>query len=432
MDCRDVAGKRLLVLGATKASYDLVVNAKEMGIVTIVTDDDPTHPTRAIADEGYLVSTTDFEGLEKLIKEKNIDGVYCGPSEFNIRNLIKLCERTGLPCYTNSEQWERCANKDTFTQFCMEYGVDCPRVFEVDEFSTEEELEKVDYPVIVKPVDRCSSIGISVANDSKELRSACIHAREESVNKRILVEKYIENNGELFGVRYFLRDGEAFPYLLIDTYVADPVKKISLISAVTLAPSVHVDYYLKNMDTKVRAMLKGMGLKNGTVFIQALPFQGKIYFHEMGYRISGGLIYKMTDPLMGINDMKMMIRYALGGEMCTDEELEKVDVTFGGRAGAQLMIPLSAGTIGRIEGLEQARNLPPVVDFIQYYTEGQSVRPDYIGTLQQLFGRFTLVADSKEALLETISAIQEGLKVWSAEGKLMTDLCFDMKRIGKA
>ena len=152
----DVSGKRLLVLGATKATYDLGLNAKEMGVVTLVTDDNPNSITRTIADEDYLISTTDFEGLRNLIREKNVDGVFCGPSEFNIRNLIKLCELEGLPCYATMEQWNKCADKDTFTQFCIMSNVDCPKEYLVDEFSADDVLENVDYPVIVKPVDRCS------------------------------------------------------------------------------------------------------------------------------------------------------------------------------------------------------------------------------------------------------------------------------------
>jgi biotin carboxylase len=424
----NIVKKRLLVLGGTKSTYDLVKVANEMGVITAVTDDDPSHETRRIARENYLVSTANILALQELIREKKFDGVFCGPSEFNIRNLIKVCEATGLPCYTDMNMWNNCANKDVFKQFCTEFGVDCPRGFPVDEFSSDKELSCLDYPVIVKPVDRCSSIGIAVCEDKSSIRKACHEAMEASNCKRIIVEKYIENQGELFGVRYFLKDGEAYPYLMIDTYVADPIQRISLISAVTLAPSKHAQYYMENMDSKVRKMLKAMGLQNGTVFIQALPYKGKIYFHEMGYRLSGGLIFKMIEPLMGINDMKMMIRYALGGEMITEEEIKRLDMNFSGKCGAQLMISLSAGKISKIIGLDEALQMSGVCDFIQYYNVGDIVEDSYIGTLQQLFGRFTLVGDSKEHLKILIDKIQNGISVLDDHGKEMANMKFDMTR----
>lgn len=425
----EVQGKRLLILGATKAAYDLVLIAQKMGIVAIVTDDNPDHPARAIADEDYLVSTADIDGLARLIEEKRIDGVFCGPSEFNIRNLIRVCEKTGLRCYTDMQHWDICGNKDMFKKYCIEYGVDCPEQYNVNEFSSDEEIYKLDYPVIVKPVDRCSSIGIAVVEGPETLRKACRDAREASYCKRIVVEKYIENNGEIFGVRYLLRDGIPYPYLLIDTYVADPINRISLISAVTISPSKYSSYYMNNMDEKVRNMIRGMGLENGTVFFQALPYKGKIYFHEMGFRLSGGLIFKLTEPLMGINDMRMMIRYAVGGEMITDEEIEKIDISLAGRCGGQLMIPMAAGKISRIDGVEDTKENENVCDFLQYYEEGDIVKKDYIGTLQQLFGRYTLVADNQKEMIETIDDLQKRVQVWSDDGQLMTNMPFNLDRL---
>ena len=420
-----VAGKRLLVLGGGTATLDLVKNAKEMGVYTVVTDNLQGGVAKDIADETAFISTTDYDELAALVKEKKIDGVFCGPSEFNIRNLIRFCEKTGLPCYTDMQVWDRCANKDEFKQFCIDNGVDCPKRFDITEDSTDEELDAVDYPVIVKPVDGSSSNGISVSFDKSTLREACRFAMSYSKCGRIIVEKYIENGGALFGARYILLNGEAYPYLLIDTYIAGGG---SLISHFTYTPSKHADYYMKNMDANVRAMLKNMGLKHGTAFFQALPYNGKIYLHEMGYRLSGGMLFKLTQPLMGINDMKMMIRFALGEEMCTAEELEKLDVRQTNKVGAQLNVPLSVGEIGAIKGLEELKAMPCVKDFIQYYHVGDSILPKHIGTLGQHFGRFTLVADSREEIEAAVSRVNAELLISDVNGKRMNEILFDFSR----
>ncbi len=424
----DIQGKKLLVLGGGTATLDLVKNAKEMGAYTVVTDYLEGGVAKEIADETAMVSTTDFDGLKALIAERGVDGVFCGPSEFNIRNLIRLCEETGLPCYTTMELWDRCANKDEFKQYCIDHGVDCPRKYDVDENSTDEELDAVDFPVIVKPVDGSSSNGISVCLDKSSLREACRFAMSYSKCKRIVVEKYIENGGELFGARYILDDGEAYPYLLIDTYIADPIERKSLISHFTYTPSKYADYYMAHMDQAVRNMLKGMGLKNGTAFFQALPYQGKIYFHEMGYRLSGGMLFKFTFPLMGINDMKMMARFALGGPMLTDDEKQKLDVRCGGKFGAQLTVPLNAGTLGTIEGLDECKAIACLQDFIQYYHVGDTVAESAIGTLGQHFGRFTLIAETSEELFDAVKFINRTLFIRDTDGNEMNTIKFDLAR----
>ena len=79
---------------------------------------------------------------------------------------------------------------------------------------------------------------------------------------------------------------------------------------------------------------------------------------------------------MGINDMKMMIRYSLGGVCITSDEVEKIDLSGKGKTGAQLMIPLNAGVVGRVEGLEDTLKIPEVTDFIQYYHVGDEVKPE--------------------------------------------------------
>ncbi len=336
-----------------------------------------------------------------------------------------------MPCYTNMETWDRCAIKDKFTEYCRLFDVDVPEEYVIHDNMTEAELDAIDYPIIVKPVDRCSSIGISVCKSREELSKACQLAMNESNCKRIIAEKYIDNSGELFGVRYFVQDGEAFPYLMIDTYVVDPISRTGLVSGVTITPSKHAEFYMKNLDQKVRTMIKGMGITKGTVFFQALPYQGKIYFYEMGYRLSGGMLYKLTEPLMGINDMKMMIRSALGGVCITEEESARIDLDCNGKCGAQLMIPLNAGTIEKIEGLEEVKSIPMVTDFIQYYEIGDTIKSEFVGTLQQHFGRFTMTADSKSELREAIEKIQKILKILDEKGKQMNALPFDLSRLDR-
>jgi len=424
--------KRLLVLGGTSASLDLVKNAKDMGIYTIVTDDNDTGVAKEIADEVAKVSTADIEGLIDLIKEKKADGVFCGPSEFNLRNVIRVAEITGLPCYTDMEVWDRCANKDIFKSYCRKYGVDCTPEYSIDKNTPFDELLLIDYPIIIKPVDGCSSAGISVCKCAKEVLDALDKAYLASKSKKIIAEKFIQNGGEIFSVRYMLRDGEAYPYFMMDTYVADPVNRKSLISAYTHAPSKYAAYYLENMDASVRKMLKGMGLKNGTAFIQSLPCDGKIYFHEMGYRLSGGMIFKLTEPLANVHDMKMMLRFSVGGEIITDDEITNIDIGLGGRIGCQLMMPLDSGIIASIDGVEDIKKQEEVVDYIQYYRIGDTVEPRFIGTLGQHFCRITFIVHSQSEAIDAIHRFNDMLRVYDVNGKRMNNMQFDSTRLKKA
>lgn len=427
---KELQGKRLLVLGGTTASLDLVMLAQSMGVYVIVTDEAEASQrvSKQIADEIAMVSTDDLEGLANLIKLKRVDGVFCGPSEFNLKNVINLCDKVGLPCYATPQQWEICSNKETFKLFCRKNGVPTAKEYKIIQFE-EGQDEGIEYPLIVKPVDGCSSKGISICNNRDEVMEAYRRALLASSCKEVIIEQYIDNGGLIFSFRYILDEGKYYPYLTFDTYIADPVKKKCLISAFTYFPSNFTDLFLVELDNNVQKMFADMGLKNGVAFIQAIPYKGKIYCHEMGYRISGGMIYKITEPLMGINDIQMMIRYALGKKIVTEEELKRINLKQSGMVMAQLMLPLECGTIESVEGLDEILSLQNIVDFLQYYKVGDTITPEVLGTLGQHFGRFTLRAGSKDEMMYLVRKIQRTLKIRNASGEEMYLMKFNLGRI---
>lgn len=423
-------GKRLLILGGTYSTFDMVKLAKSLGVYVVVTDSSPDSSiTKELADEVATVSTSDIESLVSLVKEKNIDGAFCGPSEFNIGNLVKLCKDAHLPCYCTPEQWELCSNKKTFKEYCIRNNVPTAQEYVFKDFECEGFDKDVEYPVIVKPVDGCSSKGISICYNRQDVLKAYDYAINNSACKHVIIEQYLDNGGSIFSFRYILNNGDYYPYLTFDTYIVDPIERKYLISAFTYIPSRLTDFFKENLDANVRRMFADMGLKNGVAFIQSIPYKGKIYCHEMGYRLSGGMIYKITQPLMNINDMEMMLRYALGEPLISDIEIERIKRVKYDQSIAQLMIPLNCGTIKSINGLEEIMKMEGVDDLLQYYHVGDTIEQKHIGTLNQHFCRFTLHADSLEGIIKIVEEIQKILVIESTEGKSMYTMLFDTHRL---
>lgn len=429
MSCK--AKKKLLILGGTISSYDLVKLAKEMGVYVIVADDQETGVAKNLADEKILISTTDIDALAEYVRANHVDGVFCSPSEFNIRNTILLCEKTGLPFYATREQWDLCNNKRRVKQYCRNNGL--PYI--TDHFHDGDDKSivcaKCEFPVIVKPIDGSGSHGISVCHNAVELSDAIDKALHNSRTGEILIEKYLDNGGRLFSFRYLLNEGECHPYLLMDTYVVDPTSKKYLISGFSLAPSEHVEEFMSKADKKIRDTINDMGLKNGTVFAQAIPYNGNFYCHDMGYRLSGGITYHLSEALNGINDMTVMLRYALGGPIITDEEIALIDPAPKGRVTGQLMIPLTEGTIASIEGWDDLKHDPAVITSVQYYHVGDTVTESALGTLSQHFGRIYIVADTKDELVAHVNRIQDAISIKDTTGNEMFTLRFDTDRLYK-
>jgi phosphoribosylamine-glycine ligase len=120
---KNLANKRLLLLGGSLWKKAIQDFAQEQGIILIATGNNHNAGIFEIADECYDVDSTNTEAMKQLIREKRIDGVYMGGSESVISTACGYLQELGLPCYCTREQWEYLQNKEHFKRLCIEYGL---------------------------------------------------------------------------------------------------------------------------------------------------------------------------------------------------------------------------------------------------------------------------------------------------------------------
>ena len=425
----ETKGKKLLILGGSSAR-DIVLQAKRMGVYTIVADWDESNVSKVISDESVRISTTNTEALVELIKENNIDGVFTGPSEFSLQQVMNVCNVAGLPFYVTRKQWNICQDKASFKKLCRQFNVPVIPEFKVTEEMLPKDLAQIDYPVVVKPTDSYSSKGLSICKNEQELKVAIPYAVSVSPTKCFIVEKCITSDYG-FGCRYIANNGEIVLSALCDRYTVDEYDGKAHISSAAIFPSKLTDTFIRDINPHVIEMFKFIGIKNGTFFMQALVDQGtsQIYFHEMGLRLSGGLIYSMLEASCGYNDVQMMIRYALGGPMVDDNEKDRIDPYMHGYFVGSLTIPLNSGKISKIEGVETVRRHPNVTSVVQYYSEGDDIPTDAIGTLSQHFCRVKMMTSSFKEYQELITMIQNTIRITDEAGNDMIYRKFDIARL---
>src|SRR5690606_19627066 len=111
--------------GGSRISCEIVKMAQDMGIYTMVTDwyEIEKSPAKQIADKSFMTSTSDIDAMVKLIKEEKIDGVFTGFTDSVLPYYAEICEKVGLPCYGNKEQFEILTNKNAYKKLCRDFGV---------------------------------------------------------------------------------------------------------------------------------------------------------------------------------------------------------------------------------------------------------------------------------------------------------------------
>lgn len=403
-------GKKILILGGKAATVNVVQLAHKMGIETHVTGIQEGGQAKDIADYTLLAGSEEHDKLIRYIRENHIDGVMTGSAEFQVQEMIKLCAKSGLHCYATESQWEATQDKRNFKDLCNKFGVPG-----VPEYSVNDVLNDEDFPVIVKPVDSCSSIGITICHNNHELAIAKTKALEASASKTILIERYIDNGGLTHNVKYVVVNGKFFMEMMCDRYVI----KGGLITAVSFFPSINTDKFLNTVDKNVKDMFLSIGFTNGVFFLSAIPENDNIYIYEMGLRTGGGMNYKITEATSGNNDLEMLIHYAITGEMCEEDDIKMIDPYLKGKKAASLAMPLRVGTIGKVEGAESIERIKGVVNFTHFCDEGDTILPKHVNTLSQLYGRVMIVRENKDSLIDGLKEIRNTISIKDTEGNNM-------------
>ena len=103
-----------------------------------------TSPTKALADEAWLISSTDTDELVKKCKERNITALMFGASDFNVWNARKVCKILGLPIYCESDYACRVArDKGEFKRICKSVGAPVAQDYYLTDKLTDDELDQI-------------------------------------------------------------------------------------------------------------------------------------------------------------------------------------------------------------------------------------------------------------------------------------------------
>lgn len=411
----DLKGKKLLVLGGTVSTYDVVRRAKERGVYVIVTDYLPTGVSKEIADETAMISTSDYEALENLIEEKKIDGVFTGASETNIVFAQQLCKRVNLPFYATEEQFAVTMNKRRFKEVCTRCDIPVSMEFTVKSSTDLQQIEE--FPVIVKPVDGCSSKGISICYNEKELKIAYDAAQKSSSIGDVLIEKYIEGYDDVC-MYYTIQNGNLTLSAMTDRDVNSNQKGKAPQPNALFFPSKYIDVYMNVLHEKIKKLAEELQLQNGTMFVQAFVKNKEFIVFEMGYRLCGANEYIIVSKENGINTLDMYLNMALTGrfEGWNNEELDNPYF----KNKYCILIPLlRQGTIQTCDCINKIRTLKEVIHIQQFYNDYETVPETAIGTLNQSLARIYICEKNDEKLNEAIKKVQSLLDIKDVNGNDM-------------
>ena len=414
----DLSGKKIIFLGGSGLDACAVRRAKELGMTTIVANryTADRSPAKEIADEAWMVDFSDTDKMVSLIREHGVNGIFVGWTDSHLPHYARICERAGLPCCGTEEQFEILSNdKRRFKQICREYGVPVTPEFQLDISLKREDLDRITYPVLVKPADESGSRGIRRCDSEAELTAYYRELYEHSASKKILVEKYIDSPKEIY-IHYTVQDGY---FSLSSTFMKQkPVQEGKVASSAILHvfPSSYVDLYRETAEPAVVRMFKGLGIRNGLVMMQGFIKDGQFYFYESGLRMGGEQFYLFADAINGINALDMMLEFSVTGKMTCGNAKEQDDPHFT-KSCSNYYITLRPGVITSISGLEEVEAMPQVLQVSTFKKIGDEIGAT--NSLDRVIYRLHVMDDTPEAHARTLEKISRTLRICDQDGNEM-------------
>ena len=414
----NLIGKKLLFFDGSSLAACAVERARKMGVRTIVANYYPAEksPAKRIADEAWTVDFSNVEKMVELIKEHHIDGIFVGWTDSHLPYYAQICEKAGLPCCGTAEQFDILSNdKRRFKEFCVQYGIPTPEAYYVDINFRREDLDRIVYPVMVKPADGSGGRGIMKCNNEEELIAHYTELYRESASKKIVCERYMQSGNEIF-IHYTVQDGYCSLSAAFLKYKTTEEKEKAASCLFHMFSPKFLAEYKETTEPAVIKFIQALGIKYGNVMFQGFEENGRLYFHESGLRMGGEQFYVFAERLNGISSLEMMIEFALTGAVTSYDVRTQDNYKFS-KYCCNYYIPLKPGKIGKIEGVEEINAMPQLLQNRQFKFVGDEISST--SSLDRVIFRLHVMDDTKEKFVETLCKISDTVKILDENGEDM-------------
>ena len=301
--------KKIAIIGASYLQAPLIEKAKQLGLETHVFAWAANDVGETIADYFYPISIVEKEEILSKCVEIGVDGVCTIASDLAVITVNYVADKMGLignslDCTLKSTNKHEMRN-------CFEMNGDpSPKSIRVSSVDDLNGIE-LSYPVIVKPLDRSGSRGITKLESADGLEEAIKVAKEQGFEDATLVEEYVE--GQEYSVEYISFKGKHQFLALTYKYTSGAPH---FIETGHLEPAPIDEDKLSEIKRVTEHALDSLGIKYGASHTEIkINKDGIIKIIEIGGRMGGDFIGSTLVKLStGVDFVEQVIRVSLGEE----------------------------------------------------------------------------------------------------------------------
>ncbi len=319
--------KKILIIGTGWEQIPLVKKAKQYGLYVIAAAwwDKKQIP----ADKIYEVDSRNLEELDKIICTEKPDYIIADESDSAMYAVAFFSEkyqfygpRLRTQTITNNKFLQReCIKKTSVLQpaYRLCWNLEMAREFAND----------IEYPIIIKPLDNCGSIGISKVYKDCELNTAWLKAVENSNSRMCIVEKCI--CGDVITADGFC-DSDGFEFIAASN--KDMYTENENVAKALYYPGTFSSSMLEQIKEAAELTAEAAEITFGFAHIEFILEKGSndIYFIEAANRGGGVFISNIIlEEITGIDYCGALLRLAMGQKTyakCRQQYIKKAMLYF--------------------------------------------------------------------------------------------------------
>ena len=261
-----------------------------------------------------------YDEIVGIAKAEKVEAVVSDQHDIMAPLVAYVAEKLGLPGNKYETLVSYC-NKNEFRSNCDKLGIPSPKHAKINKLQDFETIEYLEYPLIVKPADSKSSIGVKKVHTAEECLNALEDAMAYSKTSEAIVEEFFTGQelvaegfvwkGKYFNIAFgdrhyfnlpdlFIPSQTVFPSL-VPEYVKSRIISYEQRMAEYTNPNfaiVHSEYLYNPQSNQLRVVESG--LRGGGVYISShlIPYYSNIDINDMLLDASEGKELNVSSVLL--------------------------------------------------------------------------------------------------------------------------------------
>lgn len=398
--------KRILMVGAGSCQINGILRLKALGMEVVVADYATHSMGKTLADIPVLADAFDPVAILECGRSFDVDAIITVGTDQPLLSVVKAAEALKLPRFINSKVAYEVTNKREMKEIFKRHGIPTVPFALIGPDFTADQLEHIQGPYVVKPLDSQGQRGIFLLETIDEIRSHFDKVLAFSREEVILVEAFYPN--EEITVSGWVKDGLVIPLTITDRVTFEPEDHIGVCVSHEY-PSKHQVQYGREILEITEHICRAFHIENGPIYFQMLVGSQGVKVNEIACRL-GGAYEDVTIPwVTGVDVLDANIKGCLGLDVIIKP------VSLGEKFFSTQLFFCHPGLIEVQTPIESLKSMPFILDAGYNFEVGQKVPITESASARA--GFVIITGHSEEEVQDHIERVFDALKWLDPQGR---------------